>query len=61
MAAFGPDNLKGAVAIPSQMVVGSLTHFALTFQNASNSAVAAGGSALVKETLMRLLGEKEHQ
>ena len=58
MAAFGPDNLKGAVAIPSQMVVGSLTHFALTFQNASNSAVAAGGSALVKETLMRTLGEK---
>jgi hypothetical protein len=58
MAAFGPDNLKGAVAIPSQMVVGSLTHFALTFQNASNSAVNAGGSAEVKETLMRTLGEK---
>ena len=58
MAAFGPDNLSGKVAIPSQMVVGSLTHFALTFQNASNSAVNAGGSDLVKETLMRLLGTK---
>ena len=58
MAAFGPDNLSGKVAIPSQMVVGSLTHFALTFQNASNSAVNAGGSDLVKETLMRLFGTK---
>ena len=58
MAAFRPDNLSGKVAIPSQMVVGSLTHFALTFQNASNSAVNAGGSDLVKETLMRLFGTK---
>lgn len=58
MAAFGPDNLTGAMAAPSQVAAGSLTHFALTFQNASNSAVNAGGSAVVKETLMRTLGEK---
>ena len=56
MAAFGPDNLKGAVAIPSQMVVGSLTHLAITFQNTSDAAINFGGSAKAKEYLMRLLG-----
>ena len=37
---FGPAKINGiAMDMPSQMLAGSLSHFAITFQNASNAAV----------------------
>ena len=58
MALFGPNNLNGAMAVPSVMATGSLTHFAITFQNASNAAQDISSSDAVKNAVMRTLGTK---
>ena len=59
MATIGPGRQAGiTMAAPSVMAAGSLTHFAITFQNASNAAVDISSSDDVKNAVMRVLGTK---
>ena len=56
---FGPTKANGVAAtMPSQMLAGSLTHFAITFQNASNSAVDISSSAIAKGEIYKVLSLK---
>ena len=59
MATIGPGRQAGiTMAAPSVMAAGSLTHFAITFQNASNAAQDISSSDDVKNAVMRTLGTK---
>ena len=56
---FGFTKVNGVAAtMPSQMLAGSLKHFAITFQNASNSAVNISGSDIVKGEIYKVLSLK---
>ena len=56
---FGPAKINGiAMDMPSQMLAGSLSHFAITFQNASNAAVNISGSDIVKGEVYKVLASK---
>ena len=56
---FGPNKVNGiAATMPSQMLTGSLTHFAITFQDGSNSAVDISASNEVKGEVYKVLAQK---
>ena len=56
---FGFTKVNGVAAtMPSQMLAGSLTHFAITFQNGSNAAVNISASDEVKGEVYKVLSLK---